>query len=275
MSHKASFFPAPPAAGKQKNSRSRTAVEARKSAPYTALAASYDAMMGHVDFSGWARYLCRSREEIRGGICRSVLDLGCGTGQLLLAMVPFLPPGCRLEGMDRSAAMLRVARKHVPAARFQRSELSHLRGLKGPCDWLVSTHDALNYLTEPARLKEHFSNATRLMSETGLYSFDLVTQENIEAHFAGQSGEEDLGEVRILYRHEYNRSRQILTSELDIICGTRVATELHVQRYYSPPEVEELLRAAGLRVLSRGKNYGRRETITDFYNYHVACDRGT
>lgn len=246
----------------------------RERAPYTALAGSYDALMGHVDFSGWARYLCRVREELHSKPCQSLVDLGCGTGQLLQALGTLLP-GCRLEGLDRSEQMLRLARQILPRARFSRSDLRHLRGLKGPYDWLVSSHDALNYLIEPADLARHFRSVARMMGPESLYSFDLVCEENILAHFAGQSGEELLADVKIGYSHEYDSASRLLRSRMRIEYDERVEEEIHWQRFYSRREIDTLLDQAGLCIRSTGHSYGRRQAIPDFFNYHVVYDRGT
>jgi len=274
MSHKASFFPAPPPPGKQKKVKIRLDSRARERAPYSALAASYDALMGHVDFPGWARYLYRVREELQSKPCQSLVDLGCGTGQLLHALGTLLP-GCRLEGLDRSEQMLRLARQILPRARFSRSDLRHLRGLKGPYDWLVSSHDALNYLIEPSDLARHFRSVARMMGPDSLYSFDLVCEENILAHFAGQGGDELLDGVKIGYSHEYDSASRLLRSRMRIDCQERTEEEIHWQRFYSRKEIDTLLAQAGLRIKNTGHSYGRHQEIPDFINYHVVYDPGT
>jgi SAM-dependent methyltransferase len=85
------------------------------------MAEAWDALRG--DTSGWpdrAFYLDLIRE--RG---EPVLDVGCGTGRLLLE---FLPLGIDIDGVDNSAEMLALCRRKaerlglVPNIRLQRME---------------------------------------------------------------------------------------------------------------------------------------------------------
>jgi SAM-dependent methyltransferase len=75
--------------------------------PYDALAPYYDALHGaltaDVDF-----VLARAREQ-----AGAVLELGCGTGRLL---VPLAQAGVSVTGIDASAAMLARARQRIEAA---------------------------------------------------------------------------------------------------------------------------------------------------------------
>ena len=50
----------------------------------------------------------------------SVLELGCGPGDVTAALVA---RRVRVDAVDRSAAMLRVAEERVPDARFERADL--------------------------------------------------------------------------------------------------------------------------------------------------------
>ena len=58
-----------------------------------------------------------------------ILDLGCGTGRLT-AEIAALVPGGRVIGLDRSEAMLAVARRAVPAmtSEAQPATMGHVRG---------------------------------------------------------------------------------------------------------------------------------------------------
>lgn len=47
---------------------------------------------------------------------QSALDVGCGTGDDLMEMARRLPPGCQVEGVDSSEAMISEARRRAAAA---------------------------------------------------------------------------------------------------------------------------------------------------------------
>ncbi|MHB1454787.1 MAG: class I SAM-dependent DNA methyltransferase [Saccharofermentanales bacterium] len=57
------------------------------------------------------RYL----ENLEGGGCRQILDLGCGTGQLLEEIAGRYPD-CHLTGLDKSCEMIRVAQSRDTGA---------------------------------------------------------------------------------------------------------------------------------------------------------------
>lgn len=74
-------------------------------------------------WDGWedlvmlARRLTTGLEEIGVGMDETVLDLGCGTGNLTLALLERLSPAGRVVAVDFSGNMLAVARRKVSDAR--------------------------------------------------------------------------------------------------------------------------------------------------------------
>ncbi len=86
-------------------------------------AADYDAEVAGAQgfpFEGYAAVLERVFERALARPGMSVLDLGCGTGNLT---VRFAQAGCRVWGSDFSAEMLQIARRKVPQAHFFQHQL--------------------------------------------------------------------------------------------------------------------------------------------------------
>lgn len=52
-------------------------------------------------------------DRLRLEDAQAVLDVGCGTGDDLMEMARRLPPGCRVEGVDASEAMINEARRRA------------------------------------------------------------------------------------------------------------------------------------------------------------------
>ncbi len=90
-------------------------------------------------FEGYAAVLERVFEwaAVQPGL--SVLDLGCGTGNLTMR---FVQAGCRVWGSDYSAEMLRIARRKAPGAFFFQHELGHPLPVEVPQHYarIVSTY---------------------------------------------------------------------------------------------------------------------------------------
>jgi SAM-dependent methyltransferase len=77
-------------------------------------------------------------------------------------------------GVDKSAAMLREARKKSDRVRWVRQDLRSLR-LPLTADAVTCHFDALNHLLERRDLETVFGRVARLLREGGLFVFDLNT----------------------------------------------------------------------------------------------------
>ena len=95
-----------------------------------------------------------------------MVDLGAGAGRMLTLL------GKRVSnalGLDLSQQMLNIARDEVTKAGLVRCELRHgdifRTGLPGGCADLVTVHQVLHYLTDPASA---VTEAARLVTPGGL-----------------------------------------------------------------------------------------------------------
>ena len=181
---------------------------------------------------------------------RTALDLACGTGAVALALAG---AGLRTIGLDRSAAMLALARQNARARGLPlplvRADLRAF-AFGRPFDLITCAFDSLNYLTDPADLAAALRQVRAALAPGGLFVGDLVT---VRA-FAGAGDEEfDLGAIRYAWSTSWDRRSRLAVTT--ITCITRGAdredtvTEYHHQRAYERDEVAAALRAAGLRLL--------------------------
>jgi ubiquinone/menaquinone biosynthesis C-methylase UbiE/DNA-binding transcriptional ArsR family regulator len=99
------------------------------------------------------------------GALGQLVDLGAGTGRMLTLL------GTRAEraiGLDLSQQMLNIARVNVSEAGLAGCELRHgdifATGLPGGCADLVTVHQVLHYLSDPAAA---VSEAARLVAPGG------------------------------------------------------------------------------------------------------------
>jgi SAM-dependent methyltransferase len=113
---------------------------------------------------------------------RSLLDLCCGTGQLLLC---FLEHGYRVTGLDLSEAMLRYAEDSARTfvqtgqAHFVQADAAAFT-LHDTFGLIVSTFDALNHLPDVDALQGCFRSARAVCVKGGLFIFDLNTREGLK-----------------------------------------------------------------------------------------------
>lgn len=108
----------------------------------------------------------------------SLLDVCCGTGQLVLH---FLDNGYTVAGLDLSPDMLEHARANAAAyvvggqASFVQADASDFK-VERSFGLVVSTFDALNHLSDLAALRGCFESVAAALLEGGTFIFDLNTR---------------------------------------------------------------------------------------------------
>jgi len=112
---------------------------------------------------------------------KSWVDIGCGTGELSLAIADRCAPG-RLLGIDSSLPFLAVARQRVPLASFVRGDALRLALPDGEFDHAVSGL-VLNFLPDAARALAEMARVTRPGGTVALYVWDYAGQMQVMRHF--------------------------------------------------------------------------------------------
>jgi ubiquinone/menaquinone biosynthesis C-methylase UbiE len=124
-------------------------------AKYDAVAARYDAR--------WSFYvresIGRTLAHLNPRTGHRVLDVGCGTGQLL-GEVAARWPGTSLVGIDPSPRMLQQAKARVPSAHLVLGTAESLPAESASVDWLVTT-SAFHYVRDPFVARREFRRVLR------------------------------------------------------------------------------------------------------------------
>jgi SAM-dependent methyltransferase len=112
------------------------------------------------------------RAGIRNGL---VVDLGCGSGILARHLVD---SGYGVLGVDPSAAMLRLARRVAPVARFVRGRAEDVHLPR--CVAVLATGESLTYLSgrsaPAAHLRRHIQRVSAALIPGGLFIFDAIAE---------------------------------------------------------------------------------------------------
>ena len=145
---------------------------------YDAIAEVYATDMGAsmpFDDIGWYRTLCQRQ----GG---AVLELGCGTGRILL---PLLAAGFDACGVDRSLPMLQRLRRDAEARalgtpRVAQMDLRAL-ALRGRFASVLAPYSLVTYLTAPAELAGFLRAARELLAPGGVLVLDAFVPRDVAA----------------------------------------------------------------------------------------------
>ncbi len=177
---------------------------------------------------------------------RTIADMGCGTGRLLAALAI---PGRRLVGVDRSPAMLAVAKRRLRPKRalLLRQDLRAL-ALPERVDLILCTFATINYILRDSDLDAVFAGFARHLHLGGHVILDFIPMLN-EADAPIRARQDvSLGTVRSVWDVYADPARGITHTRITFrpVHGRPGRVENHIQRWHRPARVRELLQRNGL-----------------------------
>ena len=155
----------------------------------------------------------------------AILDLCCGTGQLIH---PLIAAGYQVTGLDGSDGMLTYARQNAPQATYL---LEDARRFHQPeqFDGVFSTSASLNHIMTPEDLTQVFSHVYEALRPGGLFVFDINHPAQMEKWWRNQ-----IVEGEIISRYAWR-----LTPEYQPEISTGA---FHVEIFQAQPPASQLAR---------------------------------
>jgi SAM-dependent methyltransferase len=218
---------------------------------FNEVAEVYDSLMSVVPYRWWVEYVRRLWRQFDVEP-RRVLDLACGTGNVLLEL---LSRGYEGEGVDNSAAMLRIAeRKLGGRARLWCQDARKMVLPSAPFDGCVCLFDSLNYLLKPEELGQAFRAIHRHLVPGGSLVFDMNAIHALEAGMFDQRGTGEDSSLEYEWHSAWEPRERLCTIQMEFRVsdelGVRVFQETHTQRGYEIDEVRRALAESGFEVLA-------------------------
>ncbi len=179
---------------------------------FDSLAEYYDVLHDDVDYGAecdllealFSRYLPRRP--------RTLLDLGCGTGNHALILAQ---RGYRVTGIDSSRGMLRVARRKARGRanpRWLRADMRRFE-LHRTFDAAICMDDAFTHLLTERDIVGHLRTVRRHLAAGGVYVFEFAQALRKETEGPGWIHHEGATEILWLYDLALDRRRHRLTAE--------------------------------------------------------------
>ena len=252
---------------------------------YEAYAPIYDAI-GQGQFSARMAVWALARLAECGLQPARVLDLACGTGEAALV---FAAAGCEVAGVDRSAAMLEIARGKARGAeldvwfeqgdmrelpteddrskarpelvegtndrRSQTDTLSSFVLRPSSFDLVTCFYDSMNYLIGDGDLDRACAGVARVLWPGGYLVFDLNTAAEYATWDERDSVTHDGRDCLVYNKLSYDPDACLATGR--IVWFVREldrwwrGEETHVERAWSDDEVRAALAGAGLALVGR------------------------
>ena len=217
---------------------------------FTEVAEVYDSLMSVVPYAWWVQYVGRLWSSF-GLQPHRVLDLACGTGNVLLEL---LKQGYAAEGVDSSEAMLRVARRKLPPDTPLWCQDARTLDLPtAPYDACVCLFDSLNYLLELPELQRALRGIRRHLLPGGSLVFDMNAIRALETGMFNQRGTGTDPSLEYEWHSAWEPTTRLCTIRMEFRINEpgalRILHETHVQRGYTLPELTNSLGEAGFEVL--------------------------
>lgn len=194
------------------------------------------------------------------GAAGAVLELGCGSGQIL---VPVAARGVDVTGLDNAPAMLERAQVAADnagiALRLLQGDMRSF-DLRQQFDLIYVASNSLSHLSDPADLASFFACVAAHLSARGRLVFDVCHPDVRELARLGDERHEHepvvhsaWGELHVEERSRYDAATQVTHSVWHMHSRQRRAARTFALqlRNFFPCELDLWLRCSGFRLLNR------------------------
>ena len=217
---------------------------------YNEFAYLYDELINDVDYKSWADYYFKifSRYGLKPKLG---LDLGCGTGNMTVELAK---RGIEMTGIDLSEDMLMVAREKSEGLDilYLNQNMSEFE-LYGTVDFVVSSLDCINYITDKRELLRVFKLVNNYLDPGGIFIFDINTAYKLENVIGNNTFVLEDDNVFCTWQNEYDKKRKICDFYLTFFCknGNEYTRfdEQHSERAYEIDEIKTLIESSGMKLL--------------------------
>ena len=233
---------------------------------YNLLAPFYAALNGEVDYEGIADFVQAQVTKHFVGEARSILDLGCGSGNVTL---PLAARGYEMIGVDVSADMLAIARerKGGESVLWLCQDMRSFE-LYGTVEAVVCTLDGINHLTKREDVLSCFRLVHNYLVPGGVFLFDVNTPYKFREIYGSHSYIlEDEG-VFCAWQNTYNEKSGLCRFDVSLFeeqeDGSYLRGDATIkERCYKSEALCQMLTDIGFSVLEKFDRYSLAEQKSD------------
>ena len=167
------------------------------------------------------------RKILSASEVRRVVDMTCGTGAQVIGLAR---QGYQITGVDRSAAMLKVARAKARGLgiRFCHGDIRSVK--LGRCDAVISMFNSIGHLSKRG-LCQAVKNVRRHLRPGGVFIFDIFNLEHMKS-----GGFRRYQRVEVTHEIEGRIVTRVGHNQLERRAGViHVRQNIHIQDGYSRP----------------------------------------
>jgi len=221
---------------------------------FTVIAPYYDQLMSFVNYPSWISYVgtILALSNVKDKI---ILDLACGTG---VCLELWLQKGYQVIGLDNSLSMLEMCKKKLSQVYLtENSSFQLINGdmrnfaLAKKMPIITCFYDSFNYLLSEAELLDCFQKIYEVLSENGLFIFDMNTTHSLRDEWGNQTYHRQDEDTHSIWTNSYNPQTSISTLRLTLNIrkdGKEMTLkEIHQERAYSLATITKILSQIGFK----------------------------
>lgn len=221
-------------------------------------AESYDTLYGDKDYRAECELIERILRTFGEGSVRSILDLGCGTGN---HAIPLAQRGYEVTGVDRSRDMLAAARRKAGDLRLPLLP-GDVRTVDAgrTFDAVLMMFAVLGYQTKDSDVRDALRTVRNHLRPGGLFLFDVWYAPAVLRERPTRRVKQiptPTGRIERVATGELNPDQHLCTVHYELTAWEKdrkisETRESHVMRYFDAPELEKFLTEARLSLRKWG-----------------------
>ncbi len=211
---------------------------------YEKFAQYYD-IVGWGDFSNECYVALNTILFNENLVIDSLLDLGCGTGEFIKKCIEGYGSELIIEGLDKSEAMLEVARKKIgynDMVLHNQDMIEMYINKKYDC--VTCFFDTINHINDKKSIAKIFKKVYNITYKGGIFIFDIVTTECV-CNWKKRDCI-TIDNIKIERKIDYNTDDNIITSTLEFELDSSTMYKVDVtEKVYSLADIKLLLEQGG------------------------------
>lgn len=232
----------------------------RSDSVYKQFSKYYDELTYDMPYELWLDIIHQYREGRN-----SVLDIGCGTGNLTRLL-----DYDEVYGFDQSELMLAEAREKGPGnINYFTGDMRDF-GLGRGFDVICATVDVLNYCKDPEEMMQVFEQVKNHLNEGGVFIFDIHSVFKMENDLNDVTYSDETEHITYIWHAIAGEAPLSVIHDLTFFVQDgesqetyRRFTETHIQRTYKHRDMLKMIDDAGLSVDLAFSDFDLENPVTD------------